>query len=430
MTTPGIANKVEAHYRRNFVLNIIEGAVYFFGLNISSFSTILPAYVKHFTESDIIIGLITTAMMLGFSLPQILASHHTRHVERKKRFIMVVSIPQRIPWFLLAVTTFAFAGGDSKTVLVLFFAGFTTYALSTGILIPSWVEFIAAIIPQEKRGRLFGYRNFLASGIGVFAAALANRILARMPFPTGFAVCFLLTFLFCSLSLPALALCREAPYPRTKDNGGLGKYFQSLPRILATDRNYSKYVITSIIITFHTMINAFFTVYAIEKLQVNDAQVAVFTGVLLGSQCISNIFLGYLADKKGHKSTMAMATLLGSIAAIIAILANSAFTYYGAFIFLGFSYSARMVSFYNILLEFAPDEQRGTYISLTNTILAPFTSISPILGGYIADTKGYKSLFILAVCIGIVALFMLLFWVAEPRKHQKLPTDSSGDGNK
>ena len=429
MTTPEGANKVESYYRRNFVLNLIEGAVYFFGLNISSFSTILPAYVKHFTESDIVVGSITTAMMLGFSLPQILASHHTRHVERKKRFIMLVSIPQRIPWLFLAITTFALAGSNSKTMLGLFFIFFTTYALSTGILIPSWMEFIAAIIPQEKRGRLFGYRNFLSSGFGVLAAVLANRILAGMPFPIGFATCFLLTFLFCGASLPALALCREVPYPLSRDNVELGRYFKSLPRILAKDRNYSKYVITSIIATFQTMINAFFTVYAIEKLKVDDAQVAVFAGVLLGSQGISNIFWGYLADRKGHKSTIMMATLSGSIAAIIAILSNSVFACYGAFIFLGFAFSARTISFFNILLEFAPDEQRGTYISLTNTILAPFTGLTPILGGYIADTQGYKFLFILSACIGIITLFVFLFWVAEPRKYKQLYMDSRGNGN-
>jgi len=418
MTKPEGASKVEAYYKRNFALNIIEGAVYFFGLNISSFSTILPAYVKHFTESDIVVGLITTAMMLGFALPQILASNYTRRVERKKRFIMIVSIPQRVPWFFLAVTIFALAGGNAKTMLVLFFACFTTYALSTGILIPSWMEFIAAIIPQEKRGRLFGYRNSLSSGLGVLAATLAYHILANMPFPTGFATCFFLTFLFCSLSLPALALSREVPYPLSKEEGGLRKYFKSLPRILANDWNYSKYVITSIVITFQNMITGFFTVYAIDKLKVDDAQVAVFAGVLLGAQGISNIFWGYLADKKGHKSTITIATLAGGIAAVIAVLSNSVFVYYGAFIFLGCCFSARMISFFNIILEFSPDEQRGTYISLTNTILAPFTGIAPILGGYIAGAYGYKSLFILSVCIGIVALFMLLFWVAEPRKHK------------
>jgi len=418
MTTPEWASKVEAYYGRNFVLNITADTIYFFGLNISSFSTILPAYVKHFTESDIIVGLIMTAMMLGFSLPQILASNYTRHVERKKRFIIVVGIPQRMSWFVLAVTIFALSGGNAQTMLVLFFACFSTYALSTGILIPSWAEFIAAIIPQEKRGRFFGYRNCLSSGLGVLAAVLANRILAKMPFPTGFGTCFFLTFLFCSLSLPVLALCREVPYPLSKDNGGLRRYFKSLPRILANDRNYSKYVVTSIIITFQTMINAFFTVYAIKKLGVDDAQVAVFTGVLMGAQGISNIFWGHLADRKGHKTTIMIATLAGIIAAIIAVLSNSVFTYYGAFIFLGYSFSARMVSFFNILLEFAPDEQRGTYISLTNTILAPFTGIAPILGGYIAETYGYKFLFMLSVCIGMVGLFMLLFWVVEPRKRR------------
>ena len=104
----------EIHYKWNFVVNIIEGIVYFFGLNISSFSTILPAYADKFTDSNFIISLIPAVMTLGFSLPQILSSGYTRGLKRKKRFVIIFGIPQRVSWLILAIATFFLAKGNPQ----------------------------------------------------------------------------------------------------------------------------------------------------------------------------------------------------------------------------------------------------------------------------------------------------------------------------
>ena len=405
----------ETYYKWNFVVNVVEGVVYFFGLNIASFSTILPAYANKFTDSNFIISLIPTAMMLGFAIPQILSSGYTRNVTRKKRFVIIVGIPQRLSWFALAIATFFLAKGNPGLMLGLFFLCYITYTLSTGVIIPVWAEFTAAIIPQAKRGRFTGYRHFFSSGLGVLAAMLANYILKTFPYPQNFACCFFLTALFCTLAMPILGLSREVPYPKPKDTGSLRNYFKYLPHILFNNRNYSKYLITTILFSFQSMVNIFYTVYAIRILQVTDAQIAIFTGVLMGSQAASNIFWGYLADKKGHKIIIVIAMLSASIAPIVAITANSFFIYCGVFVFMGFSYSARMISTFNILFEFAPADEKATYISLTNTITAPFSGLAPILGGLLADLFGYKFIFTLSPGIGLVALFMLAFWVKEPR---------------
>ena len=413
----GMTSDVEAeiHYKWNFTVNIIEGIVYFFGLNISSFSTILPAYADKFTDSNFIISLIPAVMTLGFSLPQILSSGYTRGLKRKKRFVIIFGIPQRVSWLILAIATFFLAKGNPKLMLILFFLCYATYTLSTGIIIPTWAEFIATIIPQKKRGRFSGYRNFFGSGLGVLAAMSANYILKTVPHPHNFAFCFFLTALFCISAMPIFALSKEVPYLKPRDTGKLRNYFKRLPNILFNDHNYSKYLLVTILFTFQAMVNVFYTIYAIRKLQVTDAQIAIFTGVILASQAVSNIFWGYLADKKGHKTIIVISMLSASISPIIALIANSFFVYCGVFVFLGFSYGARAVSGFNILFEFAPDDDKATYVSLTNTLTAPFSGLSPILGGLLADLFGYEFIFALSPGIGLVALFMLAFWVKEPR---------------
>ena len=122
--------------------------------------------------------------------------------------------------------------------------------------------------------------------------------------------------------------------------------------------------------------------------------------------------------------------LSASIAPIVAITANSFFIYCGVFVFMGFSYSARMVSSFNILFEFAPIDEKATYISLTNTLTAPFSGLSPILGGLLADLFGYKFIFTLSPGIGLVALSMLTFWVKEPRNIKNETKNHKGGAEK
>ena len=42
------------------------------------------------------------------------------------------------------------------------------------------------------------------------------------------------------------------------------------------------------------------------------------------------------------------------------------------------------------LLEFGEEEDRPAYIGLANTLIAPFTFLAPVLGGWLADTSADK----------------------------------------
>ena len=87
--------------------------------------------------------------------------------------------------------------------------------------------------------------------------------------------------------------------------------------------------------------------------------------------------------------------------------------------------AAEAVSAQVIVYEFASEENRPTYIGLSNTIIGIFAIISPLIGGAIVGIWGYTILFSLASILLILALVLTVVLVREPRRPKHPTNDIS-----
>ena len=71
--------QAKRHFRWNFSVNAADFALYILGLSCTSRLTILPAFVRKLTSSNLIIGMIPATNTLGWLLPQIISA---RYIER------------------------------------------------------------------------------------------------------------------------------------------------------------------------------------------------------------------------------------------------------------------------------------------------------------------------------------------------------------
>jgi MFS family permease len=165
------------------------------------------------------------------------------------------------------------------------------------------------------------------------------------------------------------------------------------------------------------MAGSFFTLAAIRRLGATDDQVGGFTLIFVISQTLTNLFWGYLGDKKGYKLLTALGALGQIAAALIAVWANSISLFYLIFAITGAALSLEMIANLNIVLEFGPREERPTYIGLANTIRSPFTGLAPVLGGVIADRLSFEAVFLTTISLVVLGFLWLSFAVVEPRKY-------------
>jgi MFS family permease len=197
----------------------------------------------------------------------------------------------------------------------------------------------------------------------------------------------------------------------------LGKYFRQLPAVLRRDRNYVHFLIGRSVANLGGMAAGFFMVYGVERFSLGGADAGALTAVMVVSQALLNLLLGYLADRRGHKLVLMLGTFIMALSAVAAWLASSPAWLYVAFALLGAAMAADTVSGMNIILEFCAPEDRPTYIGLTNTLLAPAKTLSPILGGWLATLVGYSPMFLVALVVSVLGGLLYAAWVREPRHN-------------
>ena len=142
----------------------------------------------------------------------------------------------------------------------------------------------------------------------------------------------------------------------------------------------------------------------------------VFTTAIVVGKLAGDAVLGWVADRVGHRAVLIVGIGATVAANAIALTARSADAFDLVFALVGVQFSAHNVSGLNVLLEFAPSvAERPTYIGLGLTTVAPQAFAAPLLAGLVADTLGFRAVFLGAALGGLTALAVLIGVVRDPR---------------
>lgn len=402
--------------RRNAAALGIDLGLFLIGLSFASQSTILPAFVAHLGASNLIIGAVPALMTLGWNLPSLFAAGYTESLARKLPFVLRYTLWERLPFLVLAAVAFFVARPAPDLALVLTLTMLLTITSAGGLLMPAWMDIVGRAVPVGLRGRFFAVSSLLGGGGALLGSVLTAWILARLPAPRGYGVCFLLAALFMALSYAALAQVREPRALAVETPPRLGAYLRRVGRVLRTDHNLVWYLLSRALGFVGTMASGFYTVYALRLFGAPDWAVGVFTTALVAGQIGGNLILGSLADRSGHlvPLNIGMGALL--LANVVAMSAPTLQVFALVFVLQGIQLAAVNVSGLNVLLEFAPDPTaRPTYVGLGTTLMTPVAFGAPLLAGLMADVLGFRAVFVTAGVGALASATLLLGRVREPR---------------
>ncbi len=408
---------VKEHSRFNFACCLADSIGFPLGISFISIMTIMPLFVKQLTDSNLAIGLIPAINSLGMLLPQLLIANYIERLPIKRMYVFWVAISERLALLIIALFAIWFGKSNPQLLLLLYFVCWGWHSLSMGFNFPAYYGLISKVIPVNRRGKLYGVGGAVGGLLGLLGAGISQYLLNGWGFPWGFAYCFIIATIILTISVAPLAVVREPVYPKQKPRKTLGEYFKSLPGILKTDYNFSRYIISQVIFYFSIMAPAFYTVYAINKFGVSTGGVAIFTAIIMGTNTIAHPIWGYLADRRGYKLVLSLSLIFMIIAPLWALLAPSLILFYLVFVLNSIAITGYGISNFNIILEFSPPDNVPTYMALSSTICSPFKSLTPILGGIIADKMGYSLVFIIATIAASLS-FIVLSQVEEPRLKQ------------
>jgi MFS family permease len=406
MTEAQAAQIIERNATRNFVLNVLDGGAFYFGMSMVSRYTVLPLVVERLSGERWMQGLIPMLAQTGWFLPGLFIAPLVAARPRRLPFLLTVTLGERLPFLLLGLILLFAPGWPPQVLLLIFFALFAIHTFSSGVAAIPWQDFIGRVIPGRRWGIFFGVQSGLGGLLGLGGAAVAGLVLAQQLFPQSVGMLALLCFGAMILSYISLASSVEPPQ-NPQPRQGIGEFIRGVVPLLQRDERLRRYLVSRAAIALGLLGHNFLTAAALERFELANADVAPFTAALFGAQAVADLGLGWLADRWGHKQVLELSTGLGVLALALAIVAPTPTWFVVIFALVGAAQAGYMLTGFTLILSFSSAAERPAYIGVGNTALAPVSIAGPLLAGWLAGVAGYTGLFVVLAMIGVVGLAML-----------------------
>ncbi len=411
-----LQNFIQRNLRFNVFIGMVDAAFFGFGWGFSSFGTIIPLFVSQMTDSAILIGLIPAIHAVGWQLPQLFTANQVARLRRYKPMVMLMTVHERLPFMGLALAAWLLPTWGASIILPLTFLLLIWQGLGSGFTANPWQSMIAKIIPADARGSFFGVQAAVANIVISGAAVLAGYLLDLLNSPLDYALCFLIASLGYWASMGILAFTRELSDYNKEIPPAQTSVFQGMGDILRRDKNFAAFMAVRILYQFATMGFAFYIVYGLRRFGMDTITAGYLTATLTIAQTIANAGMGWLSDRVGHKKMLVVGMVSVALSSLLAWAAPALEWFYLVFIISALANVAYWTIGMVLVVEFGSEAERPLYIGMSNTLVAPFTIIAPILGGWIADSFGCQTTFLLSAIGGVIVTLMMLFLVKDPRQ--------------
>lgn len=416
LTNERFQAQVEKNYRWNFFWMALDNMMFFFIFMGLSPYTVLPFYVQHFTDSNILIGLIPAIYILGNTLPQPFMARFLAKRQDRKKYLLIAAFLQRfgILGFLLLSIFQPLLNFSNSLTLVIFFAMMILQNVASGFYVPAWIDFMGKMIPRRK-GLLFGVSNFLGGLLGIAMGALLTYLLDSYPYQQAIQVIFGISFLASMLSFGAILSWREAVPPQTV----VGQKNTETHNKPLKNRNFLKYLVFRGLMVVLEIGTSYYTLAALEKGNITPGQIGIFTTILSLAETVVNPLWGWLGDKKGFITVVKISALLGVAAALLAANTGTLAAFYVVFILAGAMLSGFQMTNFNTIYEFSPPDQVPHYTAASQIALSPLSGVIPFIGGALVTVFGYTGVFWLSGVVGMIGLTGMSIFVRNPKKSKE-----------
>jgi MFS family permease len=406
-------------YRFNFIVNLLDGGFFGSALGFASFITVIPLFVNTMTDSALLIGLIPAIHAVGWQLPQLFTANRVARLQRYKPMVLLVTINERLPFLGLALVAWFLPSLGPQTALWITFGLLIWQGMGGGFTATAWQSMIAKIIPEYRHGTFFGLQSAFANLFASGAAVAAGLLLEKLDLPLNYTLCFLFASLAMGISYFFISLTRESAVAPEEIALPVGSFYKNLVAILKKDHRFRWFLVVRGLSQISVVAFSFYTVYAVRALGMTEAVAGLMMGVYTVGQIAANPIMGWIGDRWNHTSVMIIGALAATISAVVALTAPQLNWFYLAFILAGIANVSIWTIGIAMTLKFGTLAERPVYIGLANTLVAPFTILAPLFGGWLADYAGFEYTFIMSAIFGLVTAVVLILTLKEPRRSLK-----------
>lgn len=404
--------QVRTNLRRNYLAHLAHGLLGQTGFRLLNAPTFVPTYFELLSGSAFYAGLARAFQSFGMFVSPILGATLIEHRRRVLPVGFVVGGAMRVQVLGLGLAGLLLTGSPALVTSLAFLALFGFFLGMQGVI---FNFLVSKVIPVERRGLLLGLRNALAGITATSVGVLGGVLVERQVLGNGHAATFLLAFALTACGLCMLLFVREPESPRVREPSRLGDRLRDLPGLLRSDPDFTHYFIARALATMGRMAVPFYILYASVRIEIGGAELGWLTGAFVMSQSFFNLGWGLLADRRGFRAVFVGAVALWIATALVLMSADSFAMLVAIFVGLGAGLGGFQLSAQNLVLEFGTRSNLPLRIAVANSASELVGAVGPLLGGVLAVTASYASVFWTAIAFQLAALVVVLRYVREPR---------------
>lgn len=427
----GIADSV---FGRNVFWTATGEGIWGFMANFVTPATVLTVLLARLGAGERMIGSIGAIETGGLALPQALGIFLFHSRRRRQTLAILWHLFPCIPFlFLSGAVAFAAEGHlSARTARWLLLATLAGYQLCIGVVVAAWLDWLAHLYDQSRRGTAFGV-TFATAAVGSFAGSLlAGVALGDDPTFRTFGWLYVAAGVLAVISICSFWFVRdpglsapESPPPTIREL--LHRFRHSL-----ADVNFRGFLIGRTLSAFGFCILPFVALYFTSPQGgglSGGTVVKCFAAFTAGS-ATAHLMLGRLGDRYGHRLGVLMGAVMQVVTLSLLLIAQGVLGCIAVYICAGFCASSAWLSHSNLLFETCPHDNRMAHITVGNLSLTPALIAAPLVAGWVARVWGLQALFAGSLAISLAALAWFVLRVREPRHISISQRADSVDGGR
>jgi len=403
--------------RKSLRYSIFDGAAFSAMLGLTQDYIVPFALALKATTAQI--GLLTSLPNLTSALSQLAVPRLVEKIGSRKKLFLPAVFLHAIMWLPILLIPYLFPGQKVWWLIALF----TISTIAGTLGNPAWGSMMADLVPEEKRGRFFGFRGKIGGLLTLVFFFLGGAILSRMTenIFLGFAIIFGGAFLFRLASWYFLSRMYEPPMSSPKT----GEYSLSGLLLNLSKTNVGRFIIYDSLMDFATYIAApFFTVFMLRDLKFDYMSYVILISACSLSNVIFMSFWGVRADRAGNIKILHITSVLVPLVPLLWLVSHNFYFIIFVQAVAGFAWSGFNLASANFLYDAASPEKRTQYISICNALNGVAICLGAALGGLLASRLpplfGYKLLTLFLIS-GLARSLVSYFLTRHVHEMRRIP---------
>lgn len=389
----------------NFTVNVTNGTLTKLAEKIISPNLTLAWIMQFFGGSAALIGAIVPVKDAGSLLPQLFVSGKIRAYPIRKNFWVGSALVQATCWLVAALLIFFYRSSFLPYLLLLLLA---VFSIASGVASVAFKDVTAKTIPKNARGQMLGYRSTFGGLLSLAAGAILVFVIKGNADKQVYAWMFLIASVLWFVAAILFFIIREE---RGATKGGRNPVdeIKSGARIIRTDKSFRNFLFTRALLMSVRLLSPFYVLMA-KKI---DGGNWSFLGFLIIASGLANVlsspFWGRLADQSPTRlmRISCFISIAGAVYALLFYLTSGLnlgfYAFLPVFFVNGIAYSGARLSRKTYLVDYAPEVERPTYVSVANTFIGLFTLMAAGFG-LIAEIFGLPFQILFFIILLVIAI--------------------------